>query len=316
MFVRREPSEKDRLRKKIRILDGKSTSDKFQALMKTVLVKLNQIEAFDRYFNKELSSLFKRIQEDHTDLLQTTSSEKILESLVLCEEDVDQLLDDMTHTLAQGTYDKRLENILRFLKDFQNVTYERNIVFYEDTGSKFSDQLLGISKDIQYKLSKMTYQIRQMSEEIKTLEKENIQLANSLASINKESYEYKDVTHRIQDFHTQIENNENSIKIIRSTMNGFRMLSSLFQQLSVLDEYIHYLKDDGYVRKLVKRLYRKPQELDLLDNTADLVQAVNAIKEEILEVESVVKPAKKMIFDDLADDADESIIEKYKAMAK
>ena len=316
MFVRRELSEADRLRKKIRVLKGKSTADKFKHLMQEVIHKLDEIEAFDRYFDPSLKALYHRVKEDHQDLLQTTSDEKVLTSLVMCEEDVDQLLDDMTHTTAQGTYDKRLENILKFLKDFQNVAYERNIVFYEDSGSKFNDQLAGIAKDIQYKLSKMTYQIRQLSDEIKTLETENIKLVQSLESISKASYEYKDVTHRVQDYHTQIENNENSIKIIRSTMNGFRMIASLFQQLSLLDEYIHYLKDDGYIRKLVKRLYKKPQELDLLDNTADLVQAVNNIKEEILEVESVVKPAKKMIFDDLADDADASIIEKYKAMAK
>ena len=316
MFVKREASEADRLRKKIRILKGKTVGDKFTALMEEVLKKLDQIERFDRYFDRSLSDLYKRVKEDHQDLLQTTSDEKVLTSLVLCEEDVDQLLDDMTHTTAQGTYDKRLENILTFLKDFQNVAYERNIVFYDTTGSKFVDQLSGIAKDIQYKLSKMTYQIRQMTDEIATLEKENIQLVQSLDSISKESYQYKDVTHRVQDFHSQIENNENSIKIIRSTMNGFRMISSLFQQLSMLDEYTHYLKEDGYIRKLVKRLYRKPQELDLLDNTADLVQAVNNIKEEIMEVESVVKPAKKMIFDDLADDAEDSVIEKYKAMAK
>ncbi len=316
MFVRREVSEADRLRKKIRVLKGKTTADKFKGLLDDVIKKLDQIEAFDRYFESSLKDLYHRVKEDHQDLLQTTSSEKVLTSLILCEEDVDQLLDDMTHTTNQGTYDKRLENILVFLKDFQNVAYERNIVFYEDTGSKFNDQLSGIAKDIQYKISKMTYQMRQLTDEIKTLEKENIKLVQSLDAISKESFEYKDVTHRVQDYHTQIENNENSIKLMRSTMNGFRMMSSLFQQLSMLDEYIHYLKDDGYIRKLVKRLYRKPQELDLLDNTADLVQAVNNIKEEILEVESVVKPAKKMIFDDLADDADASVIEKYKAMAK
>jgi hypothetical protein len=315
MFVRREISENDRIRKKIRLLNGKTTADKFKSLLQDVLTKLDKIEAFNRYFDASLKELYKRVKEDHQDLLQTTSNEKVLASLVLCEEDTDQLLDDMTHTHAQGTYDKRLENILKFLKDFQNVSYERNIVFYENTGSLFKDQLQSISKDIQYKLSKMTYQIRALTEEIKTLENENIKRVKQLDSVNKASYEYKEITHQIQDFHTQIENNENTIKLIRSTMNGYRMISSLFQQLSMLDEYSQVLKEESYIRKLVKRLYKKPEELDILDNTADLVEVLNTMKKEILEVESVVKPAKKMIFDDFSDDADESVIEKYKAMA-
>lgn len=316
MFVRREITESDRLRKKIRLIQGKTTAEKFRSVLKVVLEKLDQIKAFDRYFNKELIQLFNRVREDHGDLTQTSSSEKVLLSLILCEEDIDQLLDDMTHTVAQATYDKRLENILNFLKDFQNIQYERTIQFYQETSSKFTDQLQAITKDIQYKLSKMTYQTRQMTQEILTFEKENIALAKSLSGIHKESYEYKDITHRIQDFHQNIEMNENTIKLMRKTMNAFGMLSSLFQQLSMLDEYIGYLKDDGYIRKLVKRLYRKPEELDVLDNMADLTEAIQNIKQEVMDIEVIVKPAKKLLFDELQDDADEAIIEKYKALAK
>jgi len=316
MFVRREITESDRIKKKIRLIQGKTTQDKFKNLLKDILDKLDRIHEFDKFFNKELKDLFNRVREDYRDLTQTTSNEKVLQSALLCEEDMDQLLDDMTHNISQSTYDKRLENILLFLKDFNNVHYQREIKFYQESSSKFTDQLQTIHKDIQYKLSKMTYQSREVTNEILTLENQNIQLANSLASVNKESYQYKDIAHQIQDYHQAIEMNQNAIKLMRKSMNSFAFLANLFQQLSVLDEYIGYLKEDGYIRKLVKRLYRKPDELDLLENIMDLTEAIHNIKSEIAEVEAIVKPANKMIFEDLEDEADVAIIEKYKAMGQ
>jgi hypothetical protein len=316
MFVRREITEADRIKKKIRLIQGKTTQDKFKNLLKDILDKLDRIHEFDKFFNKELRDLFTRVREDYRDLTQTTSNEKVLQSALLCEEDMDQLLDDMTHNISQSTYDKRLENILLFLKDFNNVHYQREIKFYQESSSKFTDQLQTIHKDIQYKLSKMTYQSREVTNEILTLENQNIQLANSLASVNKESYQYKDIAHQIQDYHQAIEMNQNAIKLMRKSMNSFAFLANLFQQLSVLDEYIGYLKEDGYIRKLVKRLYRKPDELDLLENIMDLTEAIHNIKSEIAEVEAIVKPASKMIFEDLEDEADVAIIEKYKAMGQ
>ena len=316
MFVRREITESDRIKKKIRLIQGKSTQEKFKNLLKVILDKLDQIKEFDKFFNKELNLLFNRVRDDYRDLIQTTSNEKVLQYALLCEEDMDQLLDDMSHGISQSTYDKRLENILLFLKDFNNVHYQREIKFYQESSSKFADQLQTIYKDIQYKLSKMTYQSRELTNEILTLEKQNIELAKSLSNINKESYQYKDIAHQIQDYHQAIEMNQNAIKLIRKTMTSFSFLSNLFQQLSVLDEYVGYLKEDGYIRKLVKRLYRKPEELDLLENVMDLTEAIYNIKQEIAEVEAIVKPANKMIFDDLEDEADIAIIEKYKAMGQ
>lgn len=316
MFVRREITESDRIKKKIRLIQGKSTQEKFKNLLKVILDKLDQIKEFDKFFNKELNLLFNRVRDDYRDLIQTTSNEKVLQYALLCEEDMDQLLDDMSHGISQSTYDKRLENILLFLKDFNNVHYQREIKFYQESSSKFADQLQTIYKDIQYKLSKMTYQSREVTNEILTLENQNIQLAKSLANVNKESYQYKDIAHQIQDYHQAIEMNQNAMKLMRKTMTSFSFLSSLFQQLSVLDEYVGYLKEDGYIRKLVKRLYRKPEELDLLENIMDLTEAIYNIKKEISQVEAIVKPANKMIFDDLEDEADVAIIEKYKALGQ
>lgn len=316
MFVRREITESDRIKKKIRLIQGKSTQEKFKNLLKVILDKLDQIKEFDKFFNKELNLLFNRVRDDYRDLIQTTSNEKVLQYALLCEEDMDQLLDDMSHGISQSTYDKRLENILVFLKDFNNVHYQREIKFYQESSSKFADQLQTIYKDIQYKLSKMTYQSREVTNEILTLENQNIQFAKSLANVNKESYQYKDIAHQIQDYHQAIEMNQNAMKLMRKTMTSFSFLSSLFQQLSVLDEYVGYLKEDGYIRKLVKRLYRKPEELDLLENIMDLTEAIHNIKKEISQVEAIVKPANKMIFDDLEDEADVAIIEKYKALGQ
>lgn len=316
MFVRREVTEQDRLRKKVRQLIGRNTKDKFKSLMDEILKKLEKIDAFERYFDGQLKNDFKRVKDDYHDLVQTTSNERILEYMLLCEEDLDQLLDDMTHGIGVSTYDKRLKNALDFLKDFNAKPYQRDIKFYEESSSKFNEQLESVYKDVQYKLSKMTYQVRQMTEEIVTLENENIRLVKELDGINKDSYAYKDIAFKIQDFHQNIEMNQSSIQMVRKTMNAFRLLGSLFNQLVLLDEYFQHLKEDSYIRKLVLRLYRNPQELDLLDNTADLTQAIQEIKEEIINVESIVKPARKMIFEDLEEPADESIIEKYKSMAK
>lgn len=316
MFVKRQQTEVDRLRKAIRHLDGKTTKEKFRSLLKEMLPKLDKVEAFERFFNKELNDTFKRVKEDYKDLVQTTSSESVLESTILCNEDLDQLLEDMLNGVEQGSYDKRLENILFFLKDFQNVAYQRQIKFFEESTSKFNDQLASIAKDIQSKASKMTYQIKQLNEEIATLENENIKLVKKLEAISKESYEYKDVISKIQEYHQTIELNGGSISMLRKTMSSYRLLANLFSQLSLLDEYLTHLKTDGYIRKLVKRLYRKPQELDVLENTVDLTDAVKSIQEEILKVESVIKPAQRMIFEDLNDEVNEDILDKYKSMAK
>lgn len=316
MFVRRDITEADRLRKKKRILKGRSTPDKFKSILSDTLVVLNKIEAFDRFFDQTLKASFHHIQEDLGRLNQTTSNEKILDSMILCQEDLDQLLDDMTHSRSQGTYDKRLKNALVFIGNFNRVPYQRDIQFYEESSSKFSDQLTTITKDIQYKQSKMAYQVRELADEIDVLEKQNIALVQSLGQINKETYKYKETTSKVQDFHNTIEMNQNTIKLLRKTMSAFQLLSGLFSQLTIMDEYVQHLKEDGYIRKLVKRLYRRPEELDVLDNTADLTEAIQKIKEEITDVEAIVKPAKKMVFDDIPDDVDDALIEKYKTMGQ
>jgi hypothetical protein len=316
MFVKRQVTETDRLRKAIRQLDGKSTKDKFRNLLKQMQPKLDKIEAFERYFDQELNDNFKRIKEDYKDLIQTTSSDSVLESMILCHEDLEQLLDDMLHGIDQGSYDQRLRNILAFLKDFQNASYQRQIKFFDESSSKFTDQLSSIAKDIQAKVSKMTYQVKQLTDEILTLEKENVKLVKKMEETSKESFEYKDYLNKIQGYHQTIELNSGTISMVNKTMNSYRLLANLFSQLAVLDEYLEHLKTDSYIRKLVKRLYRKPQELDVLENTVDLADAVKTIQEEIIKIESVVKPAQRMIFEDLNDDADDNIINKYKSMAK
>ena len=316
MFVRRDITEADRLRKKKRVLKGRSVADKFKDILQQNLSLLTKIEAFDRFFDQSLKPAFKQIQENLGRLNQTTSNEQILESMILCHEDLDQLLDDMTHSRSVGTYDKRLKNALDFIANFNRVAYQRDIQFYEESSSKFSDQLTAITKDIQYKQSKMAYQVRELANEIAVLEKENIQLVKSLEDVHKQSFQYKEITSKVQDYHNTIEMNENTVKLLRKSMSAFQLLSGLFSQLTVMDEYVQYLKEDGYIRKLVKRLYRRPEQLDLLDNTADLTEAIQKIKEEVTEVEAIVKPAKKMIFEDIPDDVDESLIEKYKSMGQ
>lgn len=316
MFVRREKTEADLLRKKIRQLSGKTTQEKFKAQLKLMLPKLDRVEAFNRYFDATLNQEFKRVRDDYHDLVQTTSREAVLESMLICDEDLDLLLEDMLHGQAEGTYDSRLKNILAFLKDFENTAYQRNITFFDEASSKFDDQLKGIARDIQGKVSKMTYQAQTLTDEINVLENENIKLVKALENLSPDAYQFKDTAHKIEDQHGTIENHQASIQLLRKTMSGYRLLASLFNQLALMDEYYEYLKTDGYIRKLVKKLYRKPKQLDVLENTVDLTDTINKIKEEVMQVESIVKPAKKMVFEDLDNEPDSSILDKYKSMAK
>lgn len=316
MFVKKEATERDRIRRKIRLIEGKQTKDKFRHLLSDVLKRLDEAKAYDRQLDPALYEELKRVYEDHRDLLQTTSKESILESLVLVEEDLEALIDDMKHTVAQASYNERLGNILKFLKDFNNTTYRSQVNLYEQASSKLVDQLASITKDLQYKLSRMTHQISQLTDEIKTLEDHNVSLAKTLSDTPQDSYKFKELAARMQEQHQSIELKDGSVSLMRKKASSLRLITHLFDQLTLLEDYHQYLKSDGYIRRLVKKLYRKPDQLDMMDNTADLVEVIQNIKKEIVDVESIVKPAKKMMFEDLEESVDTSLIEKYKSMAK
>ena len=313
MIIKAPTTEADRLRKKVRALAGKKTKDKAQTILKIILKNLRKIHELDRY-PKDLESLFNRVMSDISSGHLTTSMDQKLEDLVRASEDLEQLLDDMVHTQAEATYEKRLLHLLNYIKDFQSKHYSPVVSFYDETSDKLEDQLKAVAKAIQYRVSKMQYQRKTLVEEITHQEKENIAKAQSLKGLDSNRAEYQSIARDIEDTHQRIVFNQGSLDLLRKSISSYQLIADLLNQLALLDQYNKHLKNDGYIRRLIKRLYRHPEELEILEDTTDLVDVLTQIKEEILHVESIIKPAQSMVFKDSNDEVDEDLIQRYKDM--
>ena len=313
MIIRSKLSESDVRRRKIKGLNGRKAKDKVLFLMKDVIGLLEKIEKLNRY-PKSMKETINRVLSDLSSNNVTTSDESKLEELMICYEDTEQLLDNMMHQESEATYEARLSNILNYLKNFPTEKYKREVVFYNEASDRLDEQIKAVSRDIQYHVSKLQYTRKQLVDEVSYLESSNIELAKSLQTLNKNKVEYSESAKQIQDQHEKIEFNKGTIELLRKKIKAYQMLVNLLNQLAVLDTYHKHLKADGYTRKLIQRLYRNPEELDILENSADLVQVIEEIKNEIIQVESVVTPVKKMVFKDVEDPIDEDIIQKYAEM--
>jgi len=313
MIIRANLSEKDILKRKIKNIKGRQTKDKTLILIHDVSVILEKLEKLNR-FPHTLKSLLERVLVELSRNQLTTSNERKLEELLICKEDIEQLLEDMMHLNLEATYHARLENILTYLQDYHAKKYSRDITFYEETSDKLDVQIKSVSKDVQYRLSKLQHHRKQLVEEIEYFEKSNINLARELKSIHKEKVLYQEKAKTIQDQHQRITFNKGSIELLRKNVRSYQMLVDLLNQLSTLDQHYKHLKSDGYIRKLIQKLYRKPEQLDLLENTTDLVQVIESIKDEIIQVESIIAPAQKMVFKDSQEMIDEDLIDKYASM--
>lgn len=313
MIIRTPMTEADRIRKKIRSIDGKKTKDKAQTVLKSHVNLLREIRQLNRY-PRSIQSLMDRVSDDLSSGYLTTSIDQKLEELVKASEDLEQLLDDMMHTQGEATYEKRLLNVLEYLKDFQAKSYSPHVTFYDKTSEKLEDQLKSVAKDIQYRVSKMKFQRKTIVDDITYREKENITKAKALQSMDKNRAEYQTTAKEIEDSHQRIVFSQGSLDLLRKSINSYQLITDLFNQLSLLDQYNKHLKGDGYIKRLVKRLYRKPEELEVLEDTTDLVDVLNQIKAEILDVESIVKPSQTMIFKDAQDSVDEDLIKRYTEM--
>lgn len=313
MIIKAPMTDADRLRKKIRNLPGKKTKDKAQSILKILTQHLHKIAELNRY-PKALDALLKRVVDDLNSGFLTTSSEEKLEDLVKASEDLEQLLDDMMHTQAEATYENRLKHLLDYLKDFQAKRYSPAVQFYDESSDKIEDQLKAVSKGIQYRVSKMQYQKKTIVEDITHKEQSNIEKARQLSGLDSNRAEYQVIAKEIEDNHQRIVFNQGSLDLLRKSINSYQLIADLLNQLALLDQYNKHLKGDGYIRRLVKRLYRNPDELEILENTTDLVDVLTQIKNEIMHVESIIKPAQTMVFKDSKDDVDEDVIERYKNM--
>ena len=316
MFFRNKLTLEQQLRQRAKVLKGKTVKEKFLTQLRVTLTKLYEIQQLERINDQKIDQMIDRLRDEYEDQTATTSNENVLFYLLRAHDDVEALLDDMLHQTAMATYRERLLNILGFLSDFNNKPYSEYVKFYEESSGKLVDQLRAVTKDIQYKVSRLNHDIAKTSDEIINLENLNIQRVDELGSLNKSSYQFTEIANLISDAHNQIEMLKGSVNLTRKSMTNFSLLARMFDELSLHEDYYHYIKDDGYIRKLVKRLYKHPEELDVMDNMLDLTEALQHIKDEIVEIESMVKPAQKMIFDDPNANYDEDVLKLYQRMSQ
>lgn len=316
MFFRNKLTLEQQLRQRAKGLKGKTTKDKFLHQLRLTLNKLYEIQQLERINDKVIDQKIELLRDEYEDQTATTSDEKVLFYLLRAHDDVEALMDDMLHQVAMATYRERMLNVLDFLSDFNNKAYSEYVKFYEESSGKLVDQLRAVTKDIQYKVSRLNHEIAKTSDEIINLENLNINRVDELSSLNKASYQYTEIANLISDAHNQIEMLKGSVNLTRKSMTSFNLLARMFDELSLHEDYYHFIKEDGYIRKIIKRLYKHPEELDVMDNMLDLTEALQHIKDEIVEIESMVKPAQKMIFDDPNANYDEDVLKLYQRMSQ
>lgn len=309
-------SKEQKLRQRASKIKGKTVREKFLVQLREILKVLYKIQELSRIENRQIEAEIDRLRDEYEDQTVTTSSEKTLLYTIAAYDDSVMLLDDMMHQVAVSTYIPRLRNILDFIADFNNKPYDEYVVFYEADSNKLIDRIRAVTKDIQYKVSRLNYEIARNADEIVAMEELNVQRVKDMKQLSKSSYRYTEQANLISDTHNQIEMLKGGINMIRKSASAFGLLARMFEQLTLHEDYFHYIKEDGYIRRLIKRLYKRPEELDVMENILDLTEVLNNLRDEIAEIESIVKPAQKIVFEDANDNFDEDVIRMYERMAE
>lgn len=309
-------SKEQQLRQRASKIKGKTVREKFLVQLREILKVLYKIQELSRIENRQIEAEIDRLRDEYEDQTVTTSSEKTLLYTIAAYDDAVMLLDDMMHQVAVSTYIPRLRNILDFIADFNNKPYDEYVVFYEADSNKLIDRIRAVTKDIQYKVSRLNYEIARNADEIVAMEELNVQRVKDMKQLSKSSYRYTEQANLISDTHNQIEMLKGGINMIRKSASAFGLLARMFEQLTLHEDYFHYIKEDGYIRRLIKRLYKRPEELDVMENILDLTEVLNNLRDEIAEIESIVKPAQKIVFEDANDNFDEDVIRMYERMAE
>lgn len=309
-------SKEQQLRQRASKIKGKTVREKFLVQLREILKVLYKIQELSRIENRQIEAEIDRLRDEYEDQTVTTSSEKTLLYTIAAYDDSVMLLDDMMHQVAVSTYIPRLRNILDFISDFNNKPYDEYVVFYEADSNKLIDRIRAVTKDIQYKVSRLNYEIARNADEIVAMEELNVQRVKDMKQLSKSSYRYTEQANLISDTHNQIEMLKGGINMIRKSASVFGLLARMFEQLTLHEDYFHYIKEDGYIRRLIKRLYKRPEELDVMENILDLTEVLNNLRDEIAEIESIVKPAQKIVFEDANDNFDEDVIRMYERMAE
>lgn len=316
MIIKSKPTKDQKIRYKIKDLKGRNTKDKFTNLLKLVLETLHEIDELNRFLDKSLKKQINSVIDQYNDQLETTSSEKVLERMILAYDDLVELLGDMTRSTEKATYNERLTNALVFIKDFNTANYNQVVKFYNQEDDKFINQLKGIIEDVQTKVGKLEYEIEKKNNNRLHLEDSNKNIATTLLSVSKSSSSYSQKANQITSNHNEIMMLKSNLNLLAKSMGSFKLLASLFENLSLHQSYFNHLKSEGYIRKLVKKLYRNPEKLDVMDNALDLTEALSKIEKEINEVEAIIKPITKAVYGDSDDKFDEDVVKLYQNMAE
>jgi hypothetical protein len=316
MLFKGNKTKEQELRRRANKIKGKTVRDKFVWQIKEVLKVLYKIKELGRIENSSIEKEIDRLRDEYEDQKQTTSEEKTLLYAIACFDETNKLLDDMMLQVAMASYVPRLRNILDFIGDFNNKPFDDYVVFYEAESNKIIDRVRAVTKDVQYKVSRLNYETSKHADEIISFEEVNVQRIKAMKELPKSSYRYTEQANLVSDSHNQIEMLKGSINMLRKSAAAFGFLARMLEQLTLHEDYFHYIKEDGHIRRLIKRLYKKPQELDVMDNILELTEVLNNLRDEIAEIESIVKPAQKIVFEDSNNDFDEDVIRLYERMAQ
>lgn len=311
MFIKSDLTEEQRIKKTIKQLKGKNVKEKFEAFTPEIVSRLNEVLALDKLKDDELKKLTEKTLKDFHNDSSVTSNEKVLKDLIVCDEDLSVLIDDMRRTVNLSTYDDRLRNIIKFIRNFDHIRYESYVVLYDDKKTVLENQLSSISKGLKYKASKSSHRIKQTSAEIEHLENENVDFVTKLNDVDKRSFKYQEISSQVMDNHQNIENLKGSISLMRKNMNAINLIATLFDQLIIHEEYLKSIKENGSIRKFIKKLYNKPEEMDSMETTLDLAEVLNSIRLEIEEMERLIKPTQKMVLSNDTSNIDDDIIKQY-----
>lgn len=313
MFVKGELSRERALKRRKKYLKGKNTKQKFKQFMPEVIEKLKALRPFTKALSEDIRKKFEDLIREHDQVVHTTSNEKALDSLIECADDIDDLLDEMKHGTHKQTHEPRLIEILGFLRDFHNRTYTKYEKPYEDDRSTLGKAISSVARTFHMKAARIESDMAEKEDEMLYYEKENTALAGTLEGLSKQSAEYSTTAAKIKKHHSTITALKSHLNTLRKNHTIMTHFARMFEQLAINEAYHGNLKAEGSIRKLISRIQKNPDALDVMADTSELSDALNRMKEELSEIESIIEPSQRMAFDD-EDAIDEDLISQYQSM--
>ncbi|MFW6299063.1 MAG: hypothetical protein ACOC14_05215 [Bacillota bacterium] len=315
MFVKGELSRSRALKRRKRNIKGKTIKQKFSALMPEVIDELKTLRPFMETMPASTLKKYDDLIEEKTHNKQLTNSEDALDSLIECYDDIKTLKDDLKHGEQKHTHEERLLNILTFLRDFHSTLYTPFKPAYDDEASEIGKQINAVAKTFKLKTAKLEDAMRKKEDEMLFYERENKSLADALQDLSSQSVDYTTKASKIKANHKTISALKSHLSTLRKNRAIMENLARMFEQLAINEAYHNNLKAEGPIKKLIRKIDRNPDSLDIMNDTAELTETLQAMKEELSELHSMVEPAQRMAFDE-EEAVDEDLISQYQSMNK